>query len=235
MSEIFSVKQEAVGQVDVMAPWFFKHKEDLKMLAIRHLGGKIYYFDNDGICRTIEDKTIKRQIAGLNCQIKGVVYDRQKNQLFVGHFCNYNTWRNAASRIKEGDTIDRFLDYYAHPVVVSRAPTMPKPIPKIEDGLDYLITRIDKPDYCREPENLNKKTFDFIVVRVFLVTENAFPGRNQYIKENLKGICERAAGRIEKDYQFARFGVPINVLKLSSAKLIRHGSYLELIFELKDR
>ena len=55
----------------------------------------------------------------------------------------------------------------------------------------------------------------------------------QAVVDNRKEIDRRVLGKIETDFQFKKYGVPINALRLSEI-VLRNDYALEYIFELKE-
>ena len=101
--------------------------------------------------------------------------------------------------------------------------------------LERLVTRIEPPDYEREPGNSNENAFDRVRVHVNL-SYTLYEARSdlvQAVKEHRQEIDKLVIDQIAGDRRFQRFGVPVNVLTLSSLTLF-HNS-LEYIFELKDQ
>ena len=101
--------------------------------------------------------------------------------------------------------------------------------------IDRLIQRISSPKYERVPGNTNTATFDRIRIVVSL-PRYLFPTWNdlkQAVVDNRKEIDRQVLGKIETDYRFKKYGIPINALRLSEI-VLRNDYALEYIFELKE-
>ena len=100
-------------------------------------------------------------------------------------------------------------------------------------NVSSFIFKIGRPVFEREPGNTDKKTFDFLKIRVTIPSKESFPDRKKFVKTNLKEIVSVVLGKVSSLQAYQRFGIPINFLKLTRAGILA-GDELELVFELKD-
>ena len=185
---------------------------------IRQISGDTYYFNQDEIY-TLDKGSVLFEYEG-----------RMKFHLFkVEDFTsfNMNVWSKAVKNFKVGtkleDCVQVFLD-----TELDHKPAGELPL------IEKLIQGIDAPQYERVPENRNVATFDRIRVTVGL-PRYLFPTPKelkQSIKDNRGEIDRRVLQRIEEDRKFKKYGVPLNVLRLSNV-ILRADYALEYIFELK--
>ena len=107
--------------------------------------------------------------------------------------------------------------------------------PRAPSPLDQLVQEISPPVFEREPGNNNMGTFDRIRVTVGL-PRYQFPSwaalRGE-VKKHQREIYQLVLAKIENDWRFKRYGVPVNFLNLSDVTLLRYYS-LEFIFELNE-
>ena len=100
-------------------------------------------------------------------------------------------------------------------------------------NVSSFIFKIGRPVFEREPENSNRKTFDFLKIRVTIPSKESFPDRKKFVKTYLKEIVSIVLEKVSSLQAYQRFGIPINFLKLTRAGILT-GDELELVFELKD-
>lgn len=96
-----------------------------------------------------------------------------------------------------------------------------------------ILTRIEKPEISREPENESKNSFDFIEVRLGMLSTDAMKNRNQLVKDNIKDMIRLAYNIIQNSSAFERYDVPISILK-PTRYVITQQSELVITFELKS-
>lgn len=142
---------------------------------------------------------------------------------------NMNVWIKAATQFEVGMTLKECVGIFLKTELTHNVPQELSP-------LDQLIQYIAPPVYERVPGNDNKKTFDRIRVTVGLPRYqfNSWGALQGEVKKYQHEIYQRVVQKLETDYQFKRYGVPLNFLKLSDAILLRDFS-LEFIFELKEQ
>lgn len=98
------------------------------------------------------------------------------------------------------------------------------------DPMDRFIGRISPFIFDRVPENTNKNTFDFIRCDVSIMgVEN----HHEFCQKNYKKIVKKVLTKLEQTKRFQRYGVPVNILKLSKATVLKDGD-LALLFEIKS-
>lgn len=137
-------------------------------------------------------------------------------------------WRKAAARFAPGMSLRECIGVFLETKIEIRPPREPSP-------LEQLVQQILPPVFEREPENENTSTFDRIRITVGL-PRYQFPSweaLRSEVKRHRREIYRLVLDKIEKDRRFKRFGVPVNVLKLSDVTLLRNYS-LEFILELKE-
>ena len=197
----------------------------IMFFPIRHCNNIIYYFNENGTYCSISVEDFKK---GKESQLRNV-FIRQDGSVYT-YFPYYLTpndiiRRKAVVNMKVGDNIDKFIN------LLNTTELQKRELPK---GLDRFICKIERPVFSRIPENPNPKTFDFIHIYVSIVSENAIPNRSEYIKENKNEILQRVLKKIEDSKQFKKYGVPINILRLSKMTLIKSQSLLQIVFEIKS-
>lgn len=106
-------------------------------------------------------------------------------------------------------------------------------IKDIPEEVKRFILRISDVRIERERNNSNKDTFDFIRIRISIPTKDTFPGRKDFIKQNMQYIAAVVINHLEGLKRFTRFGIPVTCLAMKNA-VITSSSELELLFELKD-
>ena len=211
--------------------------------------GHLYYFDKDGVVQ-------KRKMDDLPEQTRVFIEETGENMLAHGSLisnlrdCFYDFEEqmtinakgmmraviSAAIITEPGENIQDFerhvkekQNYYDKVTSIVRKEGHLKDLPS---GLDRFLIRIEKPLIIRWPDNPKPNTFDIIKVRILLCQswESDIP---EYVKENEKEIINRAIEKIEQDRSFKKFGVPVNILAMTSAEYLTKDS-LELIFEIKQ-
>ena len=99
-----------------------------------------------------------------------------------------------------------------------------------EKELDRFVTRIEKPDFIRYPENDNKDTFDMIKICVNTCSE--WKDKRQYIKHNIKYIYQMVIDKLKNNKSFQKYDVPIGCLAVTSVHETQDSS-LMFVLELK--
>ena len=96
--------------------------------------------------------------------------------------------------------------------------------------MELFITKIYKPDFRRTPENTNKKTFDSIFIQCNINTQiDAI----KFINENSNAIKLYVLDYLKEHRGFKKYGVPINILQISSVTYYKQLNILDFIFEIK--
>lgn len=107
-------------------------------------------------------------------------------------------------------------------------------ITNVPEEVKRFIQRIDMPTIEREADNNNKKSFDFVRIRISIPTKESFINRKEFIEDNMKWIIAVTLNKLKDIKKFTRYGVPVEYLSLKRAT-ITCTSELELLFELKDK
>ena len=197
----------------------------IMFLPIRLYKNTIYYFDENGIYCSISVEEYKE---GKETRLRNVFFreDGKCHTFFPWYLTQNDIIRRKAIVFMEvGDTIDRFMELLSTTKLQKHGPL---------EGLDRFICKIDKPIFSRTPENPSSMTFDFIHVDVSIVSEDVIPNRIEYIKKNKNEILQRVLKKVADSPQFKKYGVPINILRLSKITLIKSQSLIEIIFEVKS-
>lgn len=188
---------------------------------IRQHKGNTYYFDQN-------------EIYSFDKGSKLFPYDKRVRKVFtiIGPdtaFFNSGVWIKASPQFEVGMTLKECVGIFILTELTHNVPQELSP-------LDQLIQYIAPPVYERVPGNDNKKTFDRIRVTVGLPRYqfNSWGALQGEVKKYQHEIYQRVVQKLETDYQFKRYGVPINFFKISDVTLLRDFS-LEFIFELKEQ
>lgn len=207
--------------------------------VIKFAHSTIYYFNAEGVFCSITLEKLKERLR--KEKVDFWTYEYLEKNMYTELANSYRKWtgtlkdtskyfqdinctiaRMALSKLKEGDTIEDFERLMQETTLKENLPT----------GLNRFITKIAKPDFERDPENSNTKTFDWITIDVYIVKEWS-EKRMDYIKKHIEEIKEMVLESISKSPSFKKYGVPINFLKLSNC-VLRKDSTLVFTFELKQ-
>lgn len=185
---------------------------------IRICGGKEYWFNKIGIL-----ESGSRSGQWITSQDLREAFDYDEIKVYVHDSRNvFSMLRLCISKLSVGDSIDTLES-----LIKSHTAWMPFP-----NELDRFITKIEKPNYERLPDNKNKRTFDFIRVDVNVLTN--ISERNQYIHNHYNEICNMVLQKIESSNRFKKFGIPVNFLRLEKATFIPRISVIEFLFGLEE-
>lgn len=99
-----------------------------------------------------------------------------------------------------------------------------------KDSIERFVTRIDRPNIIRLPENPNKNTFDIIKIEVNICSN--WENKRQYIKGHIREIYQMVIDKLENSKTFTRFNVPAGCLAVTSIYETQDSS-LVFTFELK--
>ena len=201
-----------------------------------------YYLDSDGIVRMChENDEILKSLTILNdpnpmnylrdILINTTPNDRRNMQAAVheigGMITNYDCSYN---RIQE------YLDYlnaYADKHNTYEGCWLNSPDSPFYDmtikSMDRVVISVDSIDVIRDPENTNKDTFDMIRVMVVL---NSSVNSWDYIKKNQRKFLSYIAKHIANDFEFKKYGVPVNILRCTTVKRATKD-ILMVVFEPK--
>lgn len=186
---------------------------------VRQLHGDTYYFGEDEIYH-VDDGSSQSLCEGRNRY--------RAFQLMDYDSFNAKVWNRAVRQFSVGMTLLECAKLFASSELEYRAAPQ-------WSMIDRLIQRISSPKYERVPGNTNTATFDRIRIVVSL-PRYLFPTWNdlkQAVVDNRKEIDRQVLGKIETDYRFKKYGIPINTLRLSEI-VLRNDYALEYIFELKE-
>ncbi len=211
-------------------------------IPVRRYQNQVYVFDKQGLCQILSVDDYKKEYAD---RIKEFDID---SNLEWGYY-TINDWklfsemerrqsqaiREAGRYLKEGDTLDEYFGYIeecSKKIQERRRLTnkwghyYPRP-----EGLDRFITKIERPNFIRFPENDRKNTFDIIKIIVNTCTEWD-GGVDEYFRENIDAIYGVVLDKLKNSKSFQKYGVPSGCLALTGIHIIGVSSY-EFVFELK--
>ena len=196
---------------------------DIRNWGLKRVKGKMYYFDSNGICKSVPVKEATFLKYDNEFSLTYPYYFPIQNGIYFNvTLDNRQLIQMAISRLKDGDTLEDFDNFLSEAHFTKHE----KPT-----ELDRFITKIETPTFLRYPENLNKNTFDLIYVDVNVLS-NWDEDRLTYIQKNIKKITSRVLTVIDDSKTFQKYGIPINFLKVSRLTL-RRNNILEFVFELK--
>ena len=181
-------------------------------------GQKTYYFNEN-------------EVYSMNEKSNPSPYPRRfRFGLFetIGETCfNMNVWRKAVARFKIGATLEECIRVFLATELEHHSPENLSPI-------DGLVQYIAPPAYERAPENRDKSTFDWVRITVGLPRYrfDSWDALRDEVKKYQKEIFRRVLQRLKDDCQFEKYGLPIQLLKVSNVTLL-HDFSLEFIFEPK--
>lgn len=179
--------------------------------------GNTYYFD-------------KNEVYSLDKKSQLFPYEKGVKDNLYGARCwgiiNMNVWHKAVSSFKVGETLKECVEVFLKTERVIHAPQELSPV-------DRLIQHISPAVYERVPENEDKSTFDRIRVTVGLPRSHfgSWEALENEVQKYQHEIYQRVIQKVEKDRRFRKYGVSINLLKLSNA-VLPHDFSMEFIFEL---
>lgn len=197
-------------------------KEKIVNKVVRKVAGTVYYFDNEGVYRSIPFYKINEKGISIGYVWGGYFSGSNAKEFGILDVENGTLITKIICKMQVGQTLED-LDRYLSTVVLDKHL---KP-----EGVERFVTKVGKPIFERVPENPNPKTFDFIYMRVNIVSEWE-EDRKRYIQKNIKQIHQMLLEKLENSGDFQKFGVPLNFLKLTRATLTR-DSVIEFVFELK--
>lgn len=197
---------------------------------IRHYQGTSYYFDES--CRYCSAKTSERFPHLVHMTRDGQRRARLWDmgyalKMTTGAALNVQLWIKAASTFTEGETLreclKKYLDTTIHRYMTDKS------------FVESMVTMISNPSIERAPGNSKKSSFDRIRVTVGLSSTmfDSFQDLRQAVIANKQEIHRMVLEKIEESRNFQTYGVPVNILALSSLNLWRDHT-LEYIFEPKE-
>lgn len=198
--------------------------EKIANIAIRSRKGNVYFFDKEGIYRKVTaNEAIEMRLRHIYTRENGgVCIDLVEFARYIPNVTNQTLINKAICKLVPGDEIEKFEEYLQ--IVEINSNDKPQ-------GLDRFITKIQKPYFMRNPENINKNTFDYIEINVNIVSEWE-EDRKEYIRKHREEIWQRVISKLKESKEFQRYGVPVNFLKARIT--ITKSSILKFTFELKN-
>lgn len=189
--------------------------------AVRSCAGNYYYFDENGIYRSIKKEEAIDVLNNIYVRLDGSTYYIE--DMHILYNMDANILRMAAKRLQVGETFEKFKELYE--TIEMQHHDMPQ-------GLDRFITRIGLPEFIKSPEYKDRDVFDYIYVDVYIVTEWETDIK-EYIIEHQKEIKRRVLDKIQKSKTFQKYGVSMNFLKLSYSTYSRRQHLIRFVFEFK--
>lgn len=195
---------------------------------IRHYQGTSYYFDETGkycsaptaerfpnLIRMTRDGQRRARLWDLGFALKTT----------TGSSFNVQLWIKAASKFQEGATLRDCLKVYMDTTIHRYLKDM--------SFAESMVTLISHPSIERAP-GTSKGNFDRIRVTVGLTSTkfDSFQDLRKAVIENKQQLHEMVLQKIAESKGFQTYGVPLNILALTSLNLWRDHT-LEYIFEPK--
>ena len=206
------------------------NRDELKLCAFNIRDKIVFYFDKNGVVRTINYADIDKhpEIKGLSYKFNGgYSIDFWKVHFNILGRVKFKVLKMVLDRTTEGDSIDD-MELYINTLY-------PKSFEdKEKDELERFICRIYRPEFHRLPENTNKKTFDFITIEASILSNEAMQNRDAYLRQNIKEICSKLVKKVEKSSSFQKYGIPVSCLRASEITFHKKIDVLKVVFELKQ-
>lgn len=193
---------------------------------------------------TLEDIVYNQSVIRINIGMSNLLKVRKRKIKGYTHtILSYYELLDSVCLIldkaKKGDTLDdiqqRCKRYIRQLGMEKKAVLKPKTLDILND-MDRFVIKVHTPTYERVPENINKNTFDF--VRVFIdIPSNkscSIEDCKLVLKNYRVAICNKLLTKIAEHSKFQKFGVPVNILKLSKITLLENFRQVEFVFELKN-
>mgnify|MGYP004605797717 CR=1 FL=1 len=198
--------------------------QDLKNMIIWKKANKYIFFNNEGVVETLtENKILKSSAINIKVTICGTLYFSDTDNFNSKEFTNGVILKMAYCKMKNGDTIEDLKKYYYNSKFEKKEPLK---------EIDLFVTKIGQPIFIRVPENPNVNTFDYILVELNLAITWKYD-KKQYFAQHKKEINNMVVSKIEKNKQFQKYNVPINILKLARISLKNHRREVQYVFEIK--
>lgn len=226
----FDDSNEFMGYTDVIIGYFFDTDDILQKFVISRdveKGSDNFRWEYPFIEKAQQDKRIV-------CEYEGRKLHLVCDGLSLAHTHAASTAGLLFSRqqaIRTKQTFMELYDDYDKFCAMSRN--------GLKEYSSRTVTTIKAPKFERNPENKNTKTFDRIRCEISVKSfdEN---GKKLSVREAAANVRKDAEmvfddvlRRIEDSARWKRFGIPVNVLECTSAKVC-FDYVLELIFEIKD-
>ena len=190
---------------------------------LNNKGITVKYFDEEMKLRILPLSQAFGIVNGVKERNDGSYFLLPNYYQLIGIRNDQLLFRKALKQMKEGDTLEYFLDLCSSVHFDINIEPMA--------WIDRFISQIEQPNIERETGNFNKKTFDFIRIRVHLNDLNV--NTKQAVREHYYEILDRALTKITKNRSFQNYNVPINALKATKVTLTQQ-KVLEILFELKE-
>ncbi len=205
-AELISITKDFLIEVGVLNTPISQH------------GGKTYYFNEDEIY-TLDENAERFPYEG---RIKFSIFKADHESCF-----NVNVWRKAVSQFKVGATLEECVEIFLRTEIRRSVSDEPS-------SIERLIQRIHPPTYERTPENPDERTFDYIRITVDLhrYQFNSRKALQDEVKKYQSEIYQRVVQKIEGDYHFKKYEVPMDCLK-PCVVILRHDFAIEYIFDRK--
>lgn len=141
---------------------------------------------------------------------------------------SYKTFAHGAvTRLKQYDDLSKLLDIcneYQHKTFTKDSYV------RSTDPMEKHLGRFEKPMIYRSSGNDNKNTFDFIKTSVSVLgVENKL----EFVKQHKNDICNTVLDKIAENRTFQKYGVPVNILRLTNLTMGNSG-ILYFTFEPKE-
>lgn len=219
---------------------------------LTHQGGIVKYYDSDlDLVQTISNQELLQELGAVkeSCEtselMKGYYVIRYSGDMpprfwgdtrwtasLIEESCGFPINRNqlaaVASRIQEGATMDDIVSLYGGiPAILGEIKE--KAAKKLPSS---YICHIRPIRIERAAGNKDTNTFDFIRLEYVLYAGVKKQDVLKDVREHTRKYVDCATDYIASQKKFQRFGVPVNVLRLTKATLT-HDMVLEFLFELK--
>lgn len=230
-----------------------KSINELWGLPLRKARKKVWFFDRSGVCCVLSlDEFLKQYHARLrdihkdstNLNYYGA--DVSGDDVFWIKCSEYTTnpdtrhlsliLATAGTYLEPGDTLEdyfRYIDecreWYNYVYYRKRVDGRVRELP---EGVSRFVTKIDRPNFIRYPENSAKNTFDMIKLDVYTVTVWD-EDKLKYFKHHMKDIYTMVLDKLTTSKSFLRYNVPVGCLALTDVFYVGGDCY-EFVFELKQ-
>lgn len=185
----------------------------------------VYYFDDDGIFQKISLKEaydLGLEGAMLRSDGEYAAYELYATELPAGEQY-FSRAKKVIATLKVGMTIDDFLQLWKE---------TPPNYREKPSGVRRFITKIERPEIERFPENYNDSTFDYITVEAYVASTS---DNMRYIKEHSKEIKEIVLEKVADYAYFKKYNVSVNYLKMTKMAYSDRLKMLQFTFELKEK
>lgn len=226
----FDDSNEFMGYTDVITGYFFNADDILQKFVISEdvkKGSDNFRWEYPFIEKAQQDKRIV-------CEYEGRKLHLVCDGLSLAHTHAASTAGLLFSRQKAIRTKQMFVDLYDD---YDKFRAMRRKGPK--EYSSKAITTIKTPKFERNPENKDTKTFDRIRCEISVKSfdENgkklSVSEAAANVRKDAEEVFDDVLRKIEDSARWKRFGIPVNVLECTSAKVC-FGYVLELIFEIKE-